>query len=89
MPYGVEIVFTCKISDGLNPHWAIGNKSLAFNDTEAAYRQRGFHIEKQPDGNVTTLTLTVNATGDKNGTEVYCSSRNTHSHSAFLFIVSG
>ena len=89
MPLGAEVTFICKIHNGSNPHWTIDHRSLAYDDIVEEYRQKGFHIEEQVDGNTTTLTLTVNATGDKNGTEFYCSSRDTHTDSAFLFIISG
>lgn len=89
MPYGAEVTFSCKIQNGSNPHWAINHSSLTFDGVVEAYRKKGFLIEEQVDGDITTLSLTVNATGDRNGTEVYCSSRNTHTDSAFLFIISG
>ena len=89
VPYGAEVTFICMIQNGSNPHWTINHRSLAFDDIVEDYQQKGFHIEEQVDGITTTLTLTVNATGDKNGTEFYCSSRNTHTDSAFLFIISG
>ena len=90
MPVGVDVTFSCEISDGVNPHWVINNNAFAFsNSVERASRQ-GFLINKQnkPDRH-TTLTLRVNATEEKNGTEIFCSSSITHSNTAVLLTISG
>lgn len=86
-PVGTEVDYYCKISDGVNPHWVIDD--FAYDHENALMSSQGFLFEKEESMSMTTLTLRVNVTADKNGTEVYCSSLDTHSDIALLIAISG
>ena len=88
-PVGTEMDYYCKINGGVNPHWVINNHALDHEDMITLFMTQGFISEKEDSLSMTTLTLRVNVTADKNGTEVYCSSLDTHSHTAILITISG
>ena len=85
-PVDTEVDYYCKISNGVNPHWVINDIAL---EHENVLTSQGFLFEKVDSMSLTTLTLKVHVTADKNGTEVYCSSLDTHSDIALLITISG
>ena len=51
--------------------------------------EEGFFIDKLTVDNTDSLSLRVNATASKNGTQIYCSSLFTHSDTATLIVLTG
>ena len=86
-PVGTEVDYYCEISSGVNPHWVINDFALDHENVELM--RQGFLVEKQDSMSTTMLILRVNVTADKNGTEVYCSSLDSHSDIALLITISG
>ena len=93
VPAGVEVTFRCKINSngpGVPPHWVISDYEALLPDHLTYLRGQGYIFSSTVDGSTTTLTLRVNGTIDKNGTEVYCTYASTHrSNTALLLIVNG
>lgn len=87
---GVEVSFICKIDNGEEPHWVINNYTVLNEHQRSQISTQRFVISEELEGSITTLTLQVNATADKNSTEVFCSSSyTTHSVTALLLIING
>ena len=90
VPVGVEVTFTCIFSNGLNPHWVIDGAALAYSDSIERAAEDGYIIQRQETtDHIYLLSLMFNATLDKNGTTIYCSSFNTHSNVAVVLVLSG
>jgi hypothetical protein len=86
----VEVIFECKIFDGTEPHWVVNNGEILLPDQVSRASMKGFFITSNTRNMVTTLTLRMNATADKNGTESYCTSlRPPRSNTAVLLIIAG
>ena len=87
---GVEVVFECKIFDGAEPHWVVNNGAILLPSHIERARREGFFTTSSTTNMVTTLTLRMNATADKNETEAYCTSlRSPRSNTAVLLIIAG
>ena len=89
---GVEVIFECKIFDGAEPHWVVNNRAILLPVHIERARREGFFTTSSTNNNnmVTILTLRTNATADKNGTEVYCTSlQPPRSNTAVLLIIAG
>ena len=89
VPVGEQATFVCKIRSGINPHWNINNRAISYDESVTRIAGEGYFIYERVSGSMATLTLRVNVTADKNGTEIYCSSLYTHSESAFLIVITG
>lgn len=92
VPVDVGVSFTCVIRDGFNPHWVIDGKALdSIERINRAAAAEGYVIQRQEsrDHNIFSLSLMFNATMEKNGTRIYCSSFTTHSNVAVLLVMSG
>ena len=64
--------------------------SILLSDHLAMAINNGFFITSNEMNRITTLTLQMNATADKNGTEAYCTSLpSTRSDTAVLLIITG
>ena len=85
----MEVIFTCKIRDGINVHWVIDGEALAFEDSVREAESEGYIIGRHTMTDVTSLTLTFNVTMDKNGTKIHCSSLDISSTIAVLLTLSG
>jgi hypothetical protein len=86
----VEVIFTCIFSDGLNPHWVIDGHALAYSDSIEKAAEEGYIIQRQESADyIISLSLMFNATMEKNGSTIYCSSINTHSNEAVLLVLRG
>ena len=83
------MTFKCKIRYGDNSHWNINDSAVDSQNTKIRMQAKGFFIDKQTVDNTDTLSLRVNATMDKNGTRIYCSSLYAHSDIATLIILTG
>ena len=89
VPAGVEVTFHCKIYDSrVHPHWIINDYEALLPDHLAYLRSQGFFISSTVSGSTTSLSLRVNGTTNKNGTEVYCMSTQ-RSNTATLLIIEG
>ena len=89
VPAGVQVIFTCIIQNALNPHWLIDGQAL-LNEQEIITQREGFTIDSQVMENSSTyLSLTINATFDKNGSTIHCSSFTAHSEDALLLVIKG
>ena len=89
---GVKVTFKCKIFDGIEPHWVVNNRTLLLRDHIAEASTQGFFVTSvySAENRITTLTLQVNATADKNETEIYCYSiTSTKSNIAILLVITG
>ena len=87
---GVEVVFVCKVSNGVEPHWVINNHTVLLQRQRSTVAAQGFVLTEWQEDNITILNIRVNATTDKNGTEMFCSaSYSTHSSTATLLIING
>ena len=87
---GVEVIFECKISNGVEPHWVVNNGSILLSDHTTQVSMEGLFVTSNTKDMVTTLTLRMNATADKNGTEAYCISLpSLGSNTAVLLIIAG
>lgn len=86
------VTFHCKIRDGSQNliYWVVDGYTALYPDQITRLRTQGYYITKESPGAVTTLTLTVNVTEDKNGIDIYCTHRReTNSAKALLLIISG
>jgi hypothetical protein len=87
---GVEVIFECKIMDGAEPHWVVNNQAILLPSQVLRASREGFFTTSNTKHMVTTLTLQMNATADKNGTEAYCTSlQPPRSNTAILLIIAG
>ena len=87
---GVEVIFECKIFDGMEPHWVVNNESILLSSHATIASMEGFFVTSNTKDMITTLTLRMNATADKNGTEAYCISLPSPiSNTAVLLIIAG
>lgn len=88
---GAEVLFICKIDYAVEAHWVINRTHHMLEPHQRKqFAAQGFVVEEQMAGTITILTLRVNATTDKNDTEVYClSSHATRSNTALLLVISG
>ena len=89
---GVEVSFICKIENGEEPHWVINNYTVLNEHQRRQISAKHFDISEKLEGTITTLTLKMNATADKNTTEVFClssESYTTRSGTALLLIING
>jgi hypothetical protein len=87
---GVEVIFECKIFDGVEPHWVVNDEAILLHSHIVRATSEGFFTTSNTKDMVTTLTLRMNATADKNGTEAYCTSlRPPRSNTAILLIIAG
>ena len=87
---GVEVSFICKIDNGDQPHWVINNYTVLNDHQKGEISAQHFAISEELEDTITTLTLRVNATTEKNSTEVFCSSSyTTRSGTALLLIING
>lgn len=87
---GVSVSFNCKINNSHEPHWVINGDHAKNGHQKERTKSLGFNISEESEGTVVILTLTVNATAEKNGTQIFCLSvPNTQSSTALLMIISG
>ena len=84
VPVGVEVIFRCKQAGTLNPGWKINNRTYYPHDD---VERQGFYIDQQEEGSNVTLTLRMNATLDKNNTEIHCSSLFVESPQVILVVI--
>ena len=90
VPLSVKVTFKCKISNGVEPHWVVNNGPILLTDHLSVAPTNGFFITRNENNGITSLTLQMNATVDKNGTEAYCKSLpSTTSNVAVLLIITG
>ena len=73
----------------MNTHWNINGIPVTRDTQQKIKEQEGFIFYEQLAGSIDAITLRVNATADKNGTRIYCSSLSTHSVTATLLIIAG
>lgn len=89
---GVEVAFHCRINNSIEPYWVVNNQAAYSTYQRDHLAAQGFFFEKRHEGDVTLLTVKVNATADKNETQVYCISLpwpGITSHNATLLIIAG
>ena len=71
---GVEVTFQCQLADHLRPYWVI-NSFPGVQKNLQELQNRGFNVSQSSQDGITTLSLRVTATIDKNGTVISCSSQ--------------
>ena len=88
MAAGVEATFHCKLTSGLDAYWVVNNYPGATQIQVSALESRGFFINRSMQNGITTLSLRVTATIDKNGTVMFCSSvESIRSNEAVLLVI--
>ena len=82
--------FKCKLNNTEEPHWVV-NDYIALSDFQkSSLSSEGFMIADSMEGSVATLTIRVNATNDKNNTNLFCSSfSGVSSDRVVLWIIDG
>ena len=89
---GAQVVFRCVLNNTVtvDPHWVVNNH-IALSANQKNFLLSGYLIDEITYGSVTTLSVKVNTTSDKNSTEMFCSSivSDTRSNRARLLIVNG
>ena len=84
------MTFHCKINNSLESYWVINSQPARTTHQKDNLATQGFITEDRHKENVTMLTLKVNTTADKNGTELYCSFLPaTSSSTAILLTITG
>ena len=86
---GVEVTFHCQLVDRLHSYWVVGDTPgiQAYLDR---LQNRGFFIGRSSQNGITTLSLRVTATMDKNRTEIFCSSTDgVRTDKAVLLVIQG
>lgn len=90
---GVLATFHCKILDGTEAYWVVNSIHGLFHSSGVMLLEdQGFYPDYEEDDRVTVLTLRVNATANKNGTKIYCTTINTNpprSDTAVLLTIDG
>ena len=90
MAAGVEVTFHCQLAGRLNPYWVVDNVPGTQEYYLNRLRNMGFFIGRSSNNGITTLSLRVTATMDKNGTEIFCSSVDgVRTDKAVLFVIQG
>ena len=88
---GVQVVFRCVLNNTEQPHWVVNNYIALSPNQKSFLLSKGYMIDEITDGSVTTLQVKVTATGDKNNSDVFCSSirSDISSKRARLLIING
>ena len=85
---GVKVTFHCKLADRLDSYWVVGTYPGVTPEHRSELENRGFHISRSSQDGIATLSLTVTATMDKNGTVILCSSvESLMTDEAVLYII--
>ena len=88
-PATEQVFFYCKIANGPRSFWVINGIPSVYDDQVARLRSQGYVISTGINGTVTTLTLTVDVTVDKNHAQIYCTYHfETISRTAALLVLS-
>ena len=74
VPAGVHVSFHCKLSDKLHSYWVVDGSPGVTPQHRSILERKGFFISNISQDGIITLSLTVTASMDKNGTVVFCSS---------------
>ena len=79
MPAGVAVTFHCQLaeSDELGSYWVVDGITGVQRHLDEL-QSRGFFVGKSSQHGITTLSLNVTATIDKNGTVISCFSVELH-----------
>jgi hypothetical protein len=88
----VEVTFHCKINNSIEPHWVVNNQAANYAYQRDLLAAQGFFFEERHEGGVAMLTVKVNATADKNETQLHCISLpwpGISSRNATLLIILG
>ena len=88
----LEVAFHCKINNNNEPYWVVNNQAAYSTHQRDHLAAQGFSFEERYEGSIAVLTVKVNATADKNETELYCISLpwlGITSHNATLLIIAG
>ena len=87
-----QVTFYCKIRDGSQHsiYWIVNGSRALYENQITRLHAQGYYITREHLRTITTLTLIVNVTENKNGINIYCTYRlETNSEKALLLITSG
>lgn len=86
---GVNITFHCQLADYLESYWVV-NSTPGIPHNINKLQNSGFFVSQSSQDGITTLSLRVTATMDKNGTVVSCSSsQSIQTDTAVLVVIEG